>query len=159
MTSKEIPVTITPVSLLGVAARSVDATGVLDTLGYMHNLKECNAASMVWNIQAYTSGSHNATLQESDNQMGPFTTVDPMFYQWYLNGRPIAAPVISSLTAPEQLICSYHGGLKRYIQLLVHPVTAGSLTYGIDGLLGLTETQVRAFTNYPKDFADVAWPI
>ncbi len=159
MTTKEIPVTIVPVSLLAVAARSADTNAILDTLGYRHNLKECNAASMVWNIQAFTSGSHNATLLESDTYGGPFTNVDPLFYQWYLNGRPIAAPVISALSAPEQLICSYHAGLKRYIQLLVHPVTAGSLTYGIDGLLGLTETQVRVLTNYPNDFSDVAWPI
>src|SRR6266567_4274114 len=101
MTTKEIPVTIVPVSLLAVAARTIDTAMWMDTLGYRHNLKECNAASMVWNIQAYTSGSHNATLQESDNQGGPYTNVDPLFFQWYLNGRPIAAPVISALSVPE----------------------------------------------------------
>jgi hypothetical protein len=150
MTSRELAPTLAVIPLLNIAAYTADQGVVLDTLGYAHGLKGADAAAMSWDVGAYGSGSFTATLQESANMAGPFTAVDPMFYDWYVNGQlhPGGVTVADAGGSQHRYVVSYKGGLLRYIELIIHPLIAGTLTYGVSGLLLLTETYKKAYTDY-----------
>ena len=54
---------------------------------------------------------------------------------------------------------SYVGGLHRYVRTVIAPAGSTTNFIAVLGLLGSPrETAIRAFTNYPRDFASVVWP-
>jgi len=147
--------------LLKASYAAAQNSATLDTLGYAHGAKGESAAAMLWNVGTYTSGTWVPTLNESDNFAGPWTAVDPTMYKWYANGfvHPGAVSVSNAGGASQIYVVSYVAGLHRYLQLNVNPNVAGTLVFGVLGLVGFPyETQDRAFTNYPQDLASVVWP-
>jgi len=151
MTTREIPNLIVPVRLVNHATHTTAVVTKLDTSRYLHGLKGASAAAFVWSVGAYTSGEWSMTfLQESDSWNGPWALVDRRFTDGYHHGvkLPESFVVDDAQKAQTDYLLSYHGGLKRYLQITIAPVVPGTLAFSIGGLLYLTETMEKVFTDY-----------
>jgi hypothetical protein len=171
MATREAPMQSLYFDVLAYGSHTTTQTSeTLDILGYaslpaLSTAKGAEAASFLWNVGVWTSGIWTPTLNESDNDTGPWTPVDPMYVKYYLDGyvHPTIPTVASATDENKMYSISYVGGLKRYIQLVVSPAAAASCIFGVLGILeALRETQDTIYNRNrvqdAQDFPDIDWP-
>ncbi len=171
MPTKELAHVTFPRHVMTPGFISAINTNALDMLNYESALFYCDIA----NGNFGPGIGVTLTMQEADLSTGPWTAVDASFTEWFQDGVPGNADISNQWTpavpghgGPLTLsnvifdahvyVCSYVGGLHRYLRMNVAPIGAPTETIAILAVLDSPrETKPRSFTNYPNDLGVGNW--
>ena len=137
----------------GAVYTTTQTSAALDTLN-----TEAASIMMVVGAAAIT-GTFTPKLQECDTLAGTYTDVDPTLYtEWFVDGvsqgfsgGTAVVPVLSvGVNNSTVISCSYLGGQRRFIKMVVTGASTPSANFAIVGALGfLREVGPKAYTNWP----------